>query len=514
MYPRVHAATNPDKPALIMGTSGEVVTYGQLEDRSNRLAQAWFAAGLRPGDHVAALLENHVIYLEVAWAALRSGLYLTSINRYLTAEEAAYIVDDCGARAFVSSKKLADVATGVLAAAPKVEVALMVDGAAPGFGSYEDALAASSPEPLADEPLGEFMLYSSGTTGKPKGIVRPLSGRNVSEGDLMMAPVLSALFGFDENSVYLSPAPMYHSAPLGFSFTAQALGGTVVMMERFDAEDALRLVEQHRVTHSQWVPTMFIRMLKLPEAVRTKYDLSSMTTPFHGAAPCPVPVKEQMLEWWGPSIREYYGGTEGNGFAHITGEEWLAHKGSVGIPLLGVVHICDDDGTELPVGETGTVYFERPTKVFEYHNDAEKTRSAQHPAQELWTTMGDVGRVDEDGYLYLTDRKSFTIISGGINIYPQEIEDALVMHPAVLDAAVIGVPNEDFGEEVKAVLELMDGVAWSDELAADLDSYCRDRLAAFKVPRSYDVMDELPRLPTGKLYKRVLRDAYWAAADA
>ena len=510
MHPGTYAAKNPDKPALIMGTTGAIVTFRELDDRSNQLAQLMWSAGLRPGDHVAVYLENHVIYLEVAWAALRSGLYLTSVNRYLTAEEAGYIVDDCGARVLVTSAALAEHASGVLAHARGVEVALMVDGSAPGFDAYEDAIAAHPARPLDDEPLGEFMLYSSGTTGRPKGIVRPLSGRNVRDGDLMMAPVLSGLFGFDENSIYLSPAPMYHSGPLGFSFTTQALGGTVVMMEKFDAVDALRLIEQHRVTHSQWVPTMFIRMLKLPVETRATYDLSSQTTPFHGAAPCPIGVKEQMIEWWGPSLREYYGGTEGNGFCHITGDEWLAHKGSVGKSLLGVIHICDDDGIEVPVGETGDVFFERPAKTFEYHNDSEKTRSSQHPDHETWTTMGDVGRVDEAGYLYLTDRKSFMIISGGVNIYPQEIEDALVMHPYVLDAAVIGVPNVDFGEEVKAVVELVDGAPRGEALESALLAHCRERLAAYKVPRSFDVVDELPRLPTGKLYKRLLRDEYWA----
>jgi fatty-acyl-CoA synthase len=513
MYPRTHATRNPDKPALIMGGSGQVVTYGELDDRSNRLAQLWWAAGLRPGDHVAALLENHVIYLEVAWAAMRSGLYLTSVNRYLTADEAAYIVDDCGARSLVSSAALAETAVGVLERAPGVESALMVDGVAPRFDAYEDSIAAFPAEPLDDEPLGELMLYSSGTTGKPKGVSRPLSGRKAREGDTMMAPVLSGLFGFDEHTVYLSPAPMYHSAPLGFSFTTQALGGTVVMMEKFDAEDALRLIERHRVTHSQWVPTMFIRMLKLPAEVRSRYDLSSQTTPFHGAAPCPLPVKEQMVDWWGPSLREYYGGTEGNGFCHITGPEWVAHKGSVGKSLLGVIHVCDDDGVELPNGEPGVVYFERPEMPFSYHNDAARTRDVQHPAHPTWSTMGDVGYVDDDGYLYLTDRKSFMIISGGVNIYPQEIEDALVVHPYVLDVAVIGVPNEDFGEEVKAVVQLVDHAPTGDALVASLDAHCRERLAGYKVPRSFDVVDELPRLPTGKLYKRLLREQYWAGVS-
>lgn len=514
MYPGTHAATNPDKPALIMGASGAVVTFGELDARSNQFAQLMWAAGLRPGDHLAVFLENHPAYPEVAWAALRSGLYLTAVNRYLTAEEAGYIVADCGARVLVSSVALADRAAGVLAHAPGVEVALMVDGVVEGYRAYEDAIAKFPAAPLDDEPLGELMLYSSGTTGQPKGIRRPLSGRHASEGDPLTLPVLSAVFGMGEDTVYLSPAPMYHSAPLGFSLGVQAFGGTVVMMERFDPADALRLIERDRVTHSQWVPTMFVRMLKLSPAERGAYDLSSHAIAIHGAAPCPVPVKDQMIEWWGPIIREYYGATEGNGFCHIDSGEWLQHKGSVGKSMLGAVHVCDDEGNELPTGEPGLLYFERPTMPFEYHNDPGKTRNAQHAAHANWSTLGDVGYVDDDGYIYLTDRKSFMIISGGVNIYPQEIEDVLVVHPKVLDAAVIGVPHEEFGEEVKAVVQLADGVAPTDELERELIAYCREHLAGYKLPRSVDFVDELPRLPTGKLYKRLLRDQYWASSSA
>jgi fatty-acyl-CoA synthase len=513
MYPGTRAAADREKPALIMGASGAVVTFGELDDRSNQLAQLMWAAGLRPGDHLAVFLENHLVYPEVAWAALRSGLYVTAVNRYLTAEEAGYIVNDCGARVLVSSAALADRATAVLEHAPDIEVALMVDGVAEGFTAYFEALSAFPASPLDDEPLGELMLYSSGTTGRPKGIRRPLSGRQAAEGDPLTLPVLSSIFGMDDRTVYLSPAPMYHSAPLGFSLGVQAFGGTVVMMERFDPVEALRLIERHRVTHSQWVPTMFVRMLKLPAADRDGYDLSSHTTAIHGAAPCPVPVKEQMIEWWGPIIREYYGATEGNGFCHIHSAEWLEHKGSVGKSLLGAVHICDDDGKELPTGDAGLMYFERPEMPFEYHNDTARTRDAQHPEHPNWSTLGDVGYVDEDGYVYITDRKSFMIISGGVNIYPQEIEDVLIMHPAVLDAAVIGVPHEEFGEEVKAVVQPVDGAA-GDDLERDLLAYCRDRLATFKVPRSVDFVDELPRLPTGKLYKRLLRERYWAGRQS
>jgi long-chain acyl-CoA synthetase len=508
LYPATYAARSPDRPAVIMGASGEVVTYRELDDRSNQLAQLMWAAGLRPGDHVAVLLENHPRYPEVVWAAYRSGLYLTTVNRYLVPEEAAYIVDDCGARVLVTSSALRDTATAIVDATPAVEVRLMVDGEAPGHEGYEDALAAQPAEPLAEQPLGDAMLYSSGTTGRPKGISRPLSGRSVGEGNAIAA-LLGGIWGFNEETVYLCPAPFYHSAPLGFSIGAQALGATVVMMEHFDELQALALIEHHRVTHSQWVPTMFVRMLKQPDEARTRHDLSSHRVAIHAAAPCPVAVKQQMIEWWGPILSEYYGATELHGLTIISSEEWLAHKGSVGKPVLGILHICDDEGKEVPSGEPGLIYFELGHVPFEYHGDPAKTRGAQHPVHENWWTVGDVGSVDDEGYLYLTDRKSFMIISGGVNIYPQEIEDVLVAHPAVLDAAVIGVPNEEFGEEVKAVVQPVAGDEPGDELARELLAHCRDHLAAYKVPRSVDFTEELPRLPTGKLYKRLLRDRYW-----
>ena len=508
MYPGTHATASPDKVAHVMADSAEQVTYRELDERSNQLAQLMRAAGLRPGDHIAALLENNVRYPEVYWAAIRSGLYVTTVNRYLTAEEAAYIVEDCGAKVLVSSAAMGEVAVHVARQVADCPVRLMVDGVAEDFEPYEDALAAQPAEPLADEPMGETMLYSSGTTGRPKGIKRPLSGRHASEG-AGISSLLGPLFQMDADTVYLSPAPMYHSAPLGFSMGVQVLGGTVVIMERFDPEAALAAIEAHRVTHSQWVPTMFSRMLKLPEEARTRHDLSSHRVAIHAAAPCPVGVKEQMIRWWGPILFEYYGGTEVNGLTYITAEEWLAHRGSVGKPVLGTIHICDESGAELPTGEPGLVYFELPKRPFEYHGDPEKTRKAEHPEHSNWTALGDVGYVDDEGYLYLTDRATFMIISGGVNIYPQEIEDVLILHPGVADVAVIGVPNEEFGEEVKAVVQVADPSAAGPELAERLLAYAREHLAAYKVPRSIDFEDELPRLPTGKLYKRLLRDRYW-----
>jgi len=512
MYPGHHARISPDKPAAIVARTGEVLTYAELDARSNRLARLLWAEGLRRGDHLAVFLENHLRYFEVAWAALRSGLYLTTVNRYLTAAEAGYIVDDCGARVLVSSRAVHEPASSIPERAPACRRFLVIDGppenATDRFESYEAAVAQYSPEPLAEELLGEFMLYSSGTTGRPKGIARPLPDRPVSQG-LAMNAVLRGLFRVEADSVYLSPAPMYHSAPLGFCTSMQSLGGTVVMMERFDAREALQALEQYAVTHSQWVPTMFSRMLKLPDEERARFDLSAHQVAIHAAAPCPRKVKEQMFAWWGPILHEYYGGTELNGLTYVGPEDWLAHPGTVGRAVMGTVHICDESGAELPAGTPGIVYFERDKAPFAYHNDAEKTRSAQHPEHPAWTALGDIGYVDDEGFLYLTDRASFMIISGGVNIYPQEIENELITHPKVEDVAVVGVPHADLGEEVKAVVQLVAGVEADAALADELMAYAREHLAAYKCPRSIDFERELPRLPTGKLYKRLLKDRYW-----
>ncbi len=517
MYPGNHAKTSPDKAAAISARTGEVITYAELDARSDRLAQLLWSDGLRRGDHIAVFLENHLRYFEVAWAALRSGLYLTTVNRYLTAPEAAYIVDDCGARVLVSSRAVHDAAAGIPDRAPGCRRFLVVDGppesASDRFESYEAALAGHAPEPLEEEPLGEFMLYSSGTTGRPKGIARPLPDRPVSQG-LAMNLVLKGLFRVEADSVYLSPAPLYHSAPIGFCTSMQSLGGTVIMMERFDALEALRALEKYAVTHSQWVPTMFSRMLKLPEQERTGFDLSAHRVAIHAAAPCPRKVKEQMFAWWGPILHEYYGGTELNGLTYVGPQDWLAHPGSVGRAVMGTIHICDESGEELSTGEAGIVYFERDKVPFAYHKDPEQTRSAQHPKHPAWTALGDVGYVDEEGFLYLTDRASFMIISGGVNIYPQEIENELITHPKVEDVAVVGVPHADLGEEVKAVVQTVAGVEGDEALAEELMAYAREHLAAYKCPRSVDFERELPRLPTGKLYKRLLKDRYWGRGDS
>ena len=507
MYPGHHAQTRPDHPAVISEPSGEIVTYRQLDERSNQLAQLWHAHGMRRGDHVCVFMENHPRYFEVVWAALRSGLYLTTVNSYLTSEEVGYILSDSGARSLVTSAAKATVAQDALDQGAGVELALLVDGEMPGFESYEAATAEHPTTPLGDEPAGELMLYSSGTTGRPKGIKRPLSGTSIADGQLVGA-LLGGVFGVTPDTIYLSPAPIYHSAPLGFTLGMQSIGGTVVMLEKFDPLLALSAIERHRVTCSQWVPTMFTRMLKLPDDVRSRVDVSSLEVAIHAAAPCPVPVKQAMMDWWGPVLWEYYAGTELNGFCLVKPDEWLAHPGTVGRPLIGELHILDEDGKELPPGEAGTVYF-GGGPAYEYHNDPGKTKEVQDPAGRGWTTLGDVGYVDEDGWLFLTDRKAFMIISGGVNIYPQETENVLTMHPKVADVAVVGVPNDEMGEEVKAVVQPVDWAEAGDDLAQELLAYCREHLAHYKSPRSIDFERELPRLPTGKLYKGKVRERYW-----
>ena len=512
MYPGDAADIGVDKPAVVMAGSGETVTWGQLDAGSNRLAQFWRAQGLCPGDHVALLMENHPRFFEVAWAAVRSGLYVTAINSHLTAPEVGYILDDCEARSLVTTAAKVDIAAAALLDAPRVETRLLIDATATGFDDYAAAVGAQPQTPVEDETLGAAMLYSSGTTGRPKGIFRPLTGQHPHE-EAGVALAVRYLYGGHEDMRYLSPAPLYHAAPMGFTMGTHGLGGTVYVMERFDPADAIDNIERFRITHSQWVPTMFGRMLKLPEAQRTNRDLSSHVCAIHAAAPCPVPVKKAMIEWWGPILREYYAGTEGNGATGITSEEWLAHPGSVGQPTGAVIHILDDDGHELPSGQSGAIWFESPTATsYEYFNDAEKTAGSRNTSG--WSTLGDVGYLDDEGYLYLTDRKAYMIIVGGANVYPQETENVLSMHPKIADVAVFGVPDDDMGEAVKAVVQPMPGVVGDATLAAELIAYCKQQLATIKCPKSVDFLDELPRLPTGKLYKRLLRDKYWEGRGA
>ncbi|MCU1452221.1 MAG: putative fatty-acid--CoA ligase [Acidimicrobiales bacterium] len=505
MQPGDHVVTKGDHAAVVMANSGITVTYAELDDRSKRLAQLLRAAGLRPGDHVAILLENHPRYFEIFWAAMRAGLYCTPISWHLKPAEAGYIVADCGAAAVFTSIAMASVAADLEPFMGDVRLRLVVDGDLDGWDRYEDAVAAYPAEPLEDDAEGMFMFYSSGTTGRPKGIKPPLAGKPFGEGRSALVELIQGLFGFTGDSRYLCPAPLYHAAPLGWSTAVQRLGGTVVVMESFDAQEALELIEEHRITHAQFVPTHFVRMLRLDEVARTRPDLSSLQAVIHAAAPCPIEAKRQMLAWWGPIIHEYYSGSEGSGFCAVGPEDWTTHPGTVGRALVGTVHVLDAMGNEVPQGDIGQIWFESNVR-FEYHNDPAKTKDAFN--DRGWSSLGDIGYVDHDGFVYLTDRASHMIISGGVNIYPQEVENELTLHPAVVDVAVIGVPNADFGEEVKAVVVAADPSAAGPALADELITYCRERLATFKCPVSVDFVDALPRLPTGKLLKRELRDRY------
>lgn len=508
MYPGAH---DPASIALIMADSGDVVTYGELDRKSAQLSRVWRRAGLTTGDGVALLSENTPWYHEVYWAAIRSGLYLTPINRHLGAEEVAYIVDDCGAKAIVTSHQFAGLAATASDDHPVCAHRLVVGGDVDGFASYETALAAESAESPEDQPRGGLMCYSSGTTGRPKGIRRALSGKQIDDPTLTASiDVFVNVYGMDTTTRYLSPAPLYHAAPLAWTAAVQSVGGTTVIMETFDANRALAALEAHAITHSQWVPTMFVRMLKLPAADREGFDFSAHRFAIHAAAPCPPEVKRQMMAWWGPIMWEFYAGTEGNGATMISSEEWVARPGSVGKPLFGELHICNDDGDEVPLGETGLVYFRQPTASFVYHRDSDRTNDTRNPLHPEWTTIGDIGYVDDEGYLFLTDRRAFTIISGGVNIYPREIEDCLVIHEAVADVAVFGIPDPDMGEAVHASIALMTGVQATDGLRDELTQFARDRIAGFKVPRTIEFVESLPRMATGKLNKQPLRDRYWS----
>ncbi|MDT7618576.1 MAG: long-chain acyl-CoA synthetase [Pseudonocardiales bacterium] len=516
MFPGTFAATTPDKPAVVMAGSGASLTYRELEEGSARLARFLVDHGLRRGDGIALLADNAPRVYEVYWAAQRAGLYITVVNRHLAPAEVAYIVNDCGARVFVASAALGDLAAAVAPLAPDVKVRLAYGGAVDGFDDYDTALDGISSAPLPDQPRGADMLYSSGTTGRPKGIRPALPERQIDEPGDTYVSVFGAAYGFDSDTVYLSPAPLYHAAPLRFSATVQAVGGTVVVMERFDPEGALTAVERFRATHSQWVPTMFVRMLKLPAEVRERYDVSSLRVAIHAAAPCPVDVKRAMIDWWGPVLYEYYAATEGVGITFIDTPQWLAHPGSVGRGgVLGDIRICDDDtGAVLPPRQVGTIYFERDQPTFEYHNDPARTRAARHPEHENWGTVGDLGYVDEEGFLYLTDRKAFMIISGGVNIYPRDAEDVLALHPAVLDVAVIGVPDDEMGESVLAVVQPAEDAVAGPALERELIAHVREHIAHFKAPQRVVFTDDMPRTPTGKLVKQRLRDRYAEAARA
>ena len=511
MHPGVNGKKFPDKPAIVMLSSGKIVTHGELNDLSNQGAQLFRSLGLKPGDSIAFMLENHHLFFPIAFAAWRSGLRYTAISWRLQPAEVEYIVKDCEAKAFITSKFLEETAANLEEVLGGVKK-FMLDGTSSGYDSYEESIASMPEEPVEDECQGGSMLYSSGTTGRPKGIYRELQLNPLpysqEEDDLGLGRVVEGIYGGDENTVYLSPAPLYHSAPLGFNTGFLSLGGTSIVMEKFDPEAALKAIQDYKVTHSQWVPTMFVRFLKTDESLRSAYDLSSHKVAIHAAAPCPIEIKENMINWWGPILFEYYAGTEFNGMTIVNSEEWMEHKGTVGRPLVGELHILDDEGNELPSGEPGGIYFGGETATsFEYHNDQEKTQSAI--SKQGYSTLGDIGYVDDEGYLYLTDRKAFMIISGGVNIYPKETEDALIMHPKVADVAVFGVPHPEMGEEVKAVVQPANMSDIGEALEAELIAFCKEKISHVKCPRSVDFEEELPRHPTGKLYKRLLKDRYW-----
>ncbi|BBX45601.1 acyl-CoA synthetase [Mycobacterium cookii] len=497
-----HAINAGQTPALIM-SDGDVTSFGELYTRSQRVAAALHEAGLRRGDGVALVLPNRPEFFEITWGAQLSGLYYTAVNTHFTPDEVAYVIDDSDAKAVFVDASMAGLAAHLRGANAGVHVHIAVGGNLPGWRSFDAAVAAAGQAPELSD--GSEMLYSSGTTGRPKAVRRALpADGNGSWAQSVLELALIHKYGMDSGSVYLSPAPMYHAAGVNYTMAVNRVGAAAIIMPKFDAEAVLRLIETYRVTHAQFVPTMFVRMLKLPEAVRRRYDVSSLECVIHAAAPCPVDVKQQMMDWFGPIIHEYYGGTEGFAGTTIGPREWLAHPGSVGIPM-SPVHVVGEDGEEVPVGQTGELFFEGGPK-FEYFKDPDKTASVSN--HRGWRSLGDMGYVDEDGYLYLTDRSTFMIVSGGVNIYPQEAENLLTMHPKLVDAAVFGVPNDEFGEEVKAVVEPVDGIATGPDLEAELIEYCRTHLAGYKCPRTIE-FDTLPRDPNGKLYKRRIRERYW-----
>ena len=510
MHPSVHARTTPDKPAVIMAGSGATLSFAELDAASNRVAHLLRREGLETGDTVAIAIDNCIDHFPIVWGAQRAGLYMVAISNRLTAAEIGYIVADSGAKLLISTPSIGAAFEELAAACPDV-LRFSLGGDEPGWHCWHDAVAPMPPGPVTDERCGTDMLYSSGTTGRPKGIRLPLPEDPSITTPHVLVMLVGALFGVTGEDVYLSPAPLYHAAPLRWTMAMHRLGATVVVMEKFDPAAALASIERHRVTASQWVPTHFVRMLKLPEAERTRHDVSSLRVAIHAAAPCPVEVKRAMIDWWGPVLIEYYAGTEGNGMTMIRSEDWLAHPGSVGRPVYGTVRICGEDGAVLPPRAEGLVYFEGGGQ-FAYHNDPEKTAEAANA--HGWTTLGDIGWLDEEGYLYLTDRKSFMIISGGVNIYPQEIENLLITHPAIADVAVIGAPCPDMGEKVVAIVQPLDPAAAGAALADELRDWTRARLSGVKTPRQFDFRAELPRHPTGKLYKRLLRDEYWGKAGS
>jgi long-chain acyl-CoA synthetase len=502
-YPGAWSAVANGRPAVICPHDGTQMTYPELDDYAWRLARVLHAHGVRDGARAAILLENRLEYPAVQWGVHYAGALYVPLSTRLKAAEVAYIVADSAARVvFVSGRTDPEVVAALRALDPAPAL-LTLDAATPAAAALGDLLADVPGDPIPGAAEGGDMIYSSGTTGRPKGILPALSGLPVGSTS-MIGDLLVGLFGVTPESVYLSPAPMYHAAPSKWVHAITSVGATAVLMDRFDPARSLELIERHRVTHSQWVPTMFQRMLRLPDAERARWDTSSQVAAIHAAAPCPPEVKRQMIAWWGPIITEYYGGSEAIGMCMASSAEWLERPGTVGRAGLGELHIVDDEGNERPVGEEGLVCF-AGGRPLSYHNDPDKTAEAH--LRPGWATMGDIGRVDSGGYLYLTDRRSNLIITGGVNVYPQETEDTLLAHPAVLDAAVVGLPHEDFGEQVVAFVQPAPDATAGDALAAELIAFCRARIADVKCPRRVEFRAELPREPNGKLLKRTLRQA-------
>nr|WP_042186182.1 acyl-CoA synthetase [Kibdelosporangium sp. MJ126-NF4]CEL17133.1 O-succinylbenzoic acid--CoA ligase [Kibdelosporangium sp. MJ126-NF4]CTQ91638.1 O-succinylbenzoic acid--CoA ligase (EC 6.2.1.26) [Kibdelosporangium sp. MJ126-NF4] len=495
------AADLPDHPAVI-DPDGAVVTYGELTARADRYGRGLQALGLTPGDTVVMALPNSADLLALYFAVLQTGLYVVPVNWHLVGPEVAYIIEDSGAKVFIAHSRFTDMA---IEAGGAVDAKFSV-GEIPGFEPLASLGATAAPGRPAERTAGAPMVYTSGTTGRPKGVRRPLTGNDPDD----VPPASMWFFGifgikpFDDH-VHICGSPLYHTAVLNFAGISLQMGHTVVLMEKWDPEEMLRLIQNHKVTHSHMVPTQFHRLLALPQDVRSRYDVSSLRVMIHGAAPCPLETKRRMLDWWGPVVVEYYAATEGGGTS-ISAQEWLRKPGSVGKAWPGsTVRVLDDDGNDLPVGEPGLVYMKMGASTFEYHKDKAKTLAAR--VGDLFT-LGDVGHLDKDGYLYLHDRKADMIISGGVNIYPAEIEGELAIHPKVADIAVFGLPHPDWGEEIKAVVQPAAGIVPDESLTGELLEYARSRLAKFKLPRSIDYVDELPRDPNGKLYKRKLRATY------
>ena len=489
LHPLHHADQTPDK--IAWSFNGTITTYAELAGLALKGARALRKLGLKTGDGIAVLAENHPDSLTLFWAAQMTGLYYTAISVQFQQVEIEYILNDCDARLLVTSRAQADKAT-------RCPQSIRVD-----LDQWRELIAGETESLIGDAAEGAEMLYSSGTTGHPKGVRAGRPGSELGTVSELFERRL-ALHKINSRTIYLSTAPLYHSAPLRYNNMIHRTGGSSIIMPRFDAETSLALIEQHQITHSQWVPTMFVRLLRLADEVRTRHDLGSHRFAIHAAAPCPIGVKQAMLDWWGPILYEYYSGTEGNGQTAISPPEWASHPGSVGRPILGEVRITNDQGHVLPPERTGQVYFEGGPR-FEYYKDPEKTARAYNARG--WSTLGDIGHLDEDGYLYLTDRASHMIITGGVNVYPREVEDVLLLHPAIQDAAVFGIPDEEFGEAIKAAVEAVPGRRINE---SELIAFCRDRLAHLKCPKSVDFHERLPRHQTGKLYKEPLKAPYWS----